>query len=48
MMIYGVYLGARLYGSHYHDQAAMDLGADWLAIGTKFQIAVSDACSEAE
>jgi len=33
MMIYGVYLGARLYGFHYDNADALSLGADWLAIG---------------
>ncbi|WVQ93018.1 hypothetical protein IAU59_000081 [Kwoniella sp. CBS 9459] len=33
MLIYAVYLGARTYGFHYHDQAALELGSDWLAIG---------------
>ncbi|WVR08864.1 hypothetical protein IAU60_005923 [Kwoniella sp. DSM 27419] len=33
MVIYAVYLGARTYGFHYHDQAALSLGSDWLAIG---------------
>lgn len=33
MMIYGVYLGARTYGFHYHNSDALSLGADWLAIG---------------
>lgn len=33
MMIYGVYLGARTYGFHYHSSDALSLGADWLAIG---------------
>ncbi|OCF56114.1 hypothetical protein L486_06055 [Kwoniella mangroviensis CBS 10435] len=33
MLIYAVYLGARTYGFHYHDQNALELGSDWLAIG---------------
>ncbi|WVN87843.1 uncharacterized protein L203_103038 [Cryptococcus depauperatus CBS 7841] len=33
MLIYAVYLGARIYGVQYHDQYSMELGADWLAIG---------------
>ncbi|WVW79597.1 hypothetical protein I302_101566 [Kwoniella bestiolae CBS 10118] len=33
MVIYAVYLGARTYGFHYHDQNALELGSDWLAIG---------------
>ncbi|WWC63799.1 uncharacterized protein I303_106404 [Kwoniella dejecticola CBS 10117] len=33
MVIYAVYLGARTYGFHYHDQHALELGSDWLAIG---------------
>ena len=33
MLIYGIYLGARAYGFHYHSAMALSLGADWLAIG---------------
>ncbi|WWC90990.1 uncharacterized protein L201_005929 [Kwoniella dendrophila CBS 6074] len=33
MVIYAVYLSARTYGFHYHDQSALELGSDWLAIG---------------
>ncbi|KAL7421096.1 hypothetical protein Q5752_003980 [Cryptotrichosporon argae] len=33
MLIYGVYLSARMYGAHYGDAAAMETGADWLAMG---------------
>lgn len=33
MIIYAVYLGARSYGARYHNEYALGLGADWLAIG---------------
>jgi len=33
MIIYAVYLFARLYGVYYDDTEALALGADWLAIG---------------
>ncbi|KIR28612.1 hypothetical protein I309_02538 [Cryptococcus deuterogattii LA55] len=33
MIIYAVYLGARSYGTRYHNEYALGLGADWLAIG---------------
>ncbi|OWZ75703.1 hypothetical protein C365_06273 [Cryptococcus neoformans Bt85] len=33
MIIYAVYLGARTYGARYHNEYALGLGADWLAIG---------------
>lgn len=36
MIIYAVYLSARLYGFHYHDPEALRLGADWLAIGEAY------------
>ena len=35
MLIYAVYLGARVYGFHYSDPDALALGADWLAIGKR-------------
>ena len=33
MLVYFVYFGSRVYGFHYHDQAALSLGQDVLAIG---------------
>jgi hypothetical protein len=33
MIIYFVYLTARVYGFHYNNADAISLGADWLAIG---------------
>ncbi|ORX39230.1 hypothetical protein BD324DRAFT_618919 [Kockovaella imperatae] len=33
MLIYAIYLGARMYGFHYHNAEALTLGQDWLAIG---------------
>jgi hypothetical protein len=33
MVIYAVYLGARMYGFWNHNPEILRLGADWLAIG---------------
>lgn len=33
MVIYAVYLSARVYGFHYGNADALRVGADWLAIG---------------
>lgn len=33
MVIYAVYLSARIYGFYYDDPDALRLGANWLAVG---------------
>jgi len=44
MIIYFVYLGARTYGFHYHDDDALSLGADWLAIGAQTLENFTEVC----
>jgi len=46
MLIYGVYLSARVYGFHYQNSEALSLGADWLAIGQLDHRCCSRGCAD--